>query len=318
MTQRHPALHDDPTCAQVLAVVNAHSRPAVAGMPRRLFNYRFRLMAGEREPAGAIAQLCNQGWLAQTEDGDTLWLTPEGYRAILERFKNAEEFTGEAGAPGAPRNEGPPSEYALRTRVLDIFREAGVGKRGHIAAEDLNRFWSVSGRRADELRHGLDILMRDGYVRIGRFRKTLFRLQSEGARYLKGRPAPEALESLAQPAVSDERHFKTLPDESLLVLAVHVFKQRRALPPRSLSFGELEYGLDDYELPAFAQFHAAELLHRFGYVDLHDDGALQITLTDEGRGLLRTADSEMVQWVTRMALDDMSKANADGGSGESA
>ena len=292
-------------------MINAHSRPLVAGMSRRLFNYRFRLLAGERDPAPALQRLQQEGWLNQDEEAEQLWLTAQGFSQALERQLAAEDEPESEKTSTPTRSEGPPTEYDLRQRVLDIFKENHVGKRGHMAAEEINRFWAVSGRRAEELRHGLDILMRDGYLRIGRFRKTLFRLQGEGYRYMTGRRASKPLLEQAEPARSEQRHFKALPDESLLVLAAHVFKQRRALPPRALSYGELQYALDDYQLPSFSLFHAAELLHRYGYIDVHHDGSLQMTLTEEGRGLLRAADSEMVQWVTRMALEDMNRAQPD-------
>ena len=101
-----------------------------------------------------------------------------------------------------------------------------------------------------------------------------------------------------------------MPDGSLLVLTAQVFRMQQALPPRSLSYGEVVHGLSMLDVPEFQHFHACELLHRIGAAEITDPEVLRFELTDEGLKLVQDAGTEMLQWAARLAINDAQRSGA--------
>lgn len=312
MAKTFPAFHDDPDRAAVLSVVNALSRPVVLGVDPQLLNFRLRQLQPDHDFREAIAALLDEGWLEQEQHSRKLRFSALGYQRVIERQALVVET---ATADVADRDsQQAPSEFLLRQRVLAIYAEDEAEAGSSLSAEQINQYWSAAGFRAEELRHALDILLRDGYLRLRRFGRTRFRLQQGGARYLAGRSPPAALQALAPEACRADCNRHSVADEALLIYASHVFRLRKALAPRSLSFGELDYQLEALELPAYLRFHAADLLYRYQYAELHDDGSLQFTLSERGMQLVNDNDSEMLRWTANMSLASVRGAKPSAGS----
>lgn len=311
MAKTFPAFHDDPDRAAVLSVVDALSRPVVLGVEPQLLNFRLRQLHPERDFREAIAALLADGWLEQEKHSRKIRFSALGYQRVIERHALAVDAQRSAHADRDQHQE--PSEFLLRQRVMAIYAEQGAKAGSSLAADQINQYWAVSGFRAEELRHALDILLRDGYLRLRRLRRTRFALQEDGARYLDGRTPPASLQALAPIASRADCNRHSLSDETLLIFATNVFRVRKALPPRSLSFGELDYQLEALELPAYLRFHAADLLYRYQHAELHDDGSLQFTLSERGMQLVNESDSEMLRWTANMSLATVRGKQAEAG-----
>lgn len=301
-TAANEPLDDD--LRAVLGVFERHAESPRDGMLCRLLSYRLRQLPSPPDEAGTLARLSELGLIEYVgSDGERVVLTTEGYVRVLA-------LSDEAPAPAEAGPRRGPTEYGLRRAVLDIFAEFEVDERGELSAGLLRSFWSSSGRRAGELRHALDLLMRDRYLRLGRLDRTVFRLQDDGLRYLQGREAPAELIALAPRAYDEDRYIHSVPDGSLLVLTAQVFRMQQALPPRSLSYGEVVHGLSMLDVPEFQHFHACELLHRIGAAEITDPEVLRFELTDEGLKLVQDAGTEMLQWAARLAINDAQRSGA--------
>lgn len=302
--REEPQVLDDDERA-VLAVFERHSESPRDGMLRQLLRYHLRHRSDAQAVDQRLEQLRERGLIeAAAHDSERLVLTPAGYSRTLQLGDETP-----AAAEPVPRHG--PSEYALRRAVLDVFREFEVGERGELSAGLLRSIWSSSGRRAGELRHSLDLLMRDRYLRLGRLDKTVFLLQSDGARYLAGREPPPELQRLAPLARDADRQIHSVPDDNLLVLAAQAFRMQQALPPRALSYGELVHGLSMLEVPEFQHFHACDLIHRVGAAQIIDTESMRFELTEAGLQLVQDAGTEMIQWAARLALNDAQRSTAD-------
>lgn len=296
---RHNAGMTDPAYLRVLNVFNRNGRGVLGGVEAQLMAFRCReLSEGADDGQAALDSLRAQGYVETVPGSDShLRLSAQGYAWLLS--------LPELPSAAAPKARGH-GEYEMRARVLAIYRQQGIVEGGHLSSETLARYWEASGQRAGELRHALDVLLRDGFLRMGRFQKTLFRLQGAGARYLEGRELPD-LALRHQPALLDsDRSLKTMGEEPLLLLGAHVFDVEEGLPPEGLELPMFLYALEKLGLPHCQAFLAADLLHRREHADLDATGTL--TLTDTGLDLVVIARTQEGQFMTTQALD-----KADGG-----
>jgi len=297
------AYHHSLPASQVLNIIDRESRGVVRGIERTVlaFKWRFMGLADETLP-GAVDTLLREGLLRVA--GPMLRLTVVGYARLT-----AAEVGAAPALPDAPvQGSGRPTEYGVRGKLLGVFRTQGVGAGGKLTAGELNRYWEVAGYRAGDLRNGLDLLMRDGHSKVGRFSKTVFRLEKDGDQYARGSNAPEWL---AKEAVALERENLSkqgIPDRVLCILAARQFLESSG-KPRNRAWSEVDYLLERYELPEFARFHAYELLHRLGYAEAADDKTLR--LTPKGYDLAQSADSEVAQWSIQQALKAAASESSD-------
>jgi hypothetical protein len=293
--------HADEYANDALNLINRASRSVTRGIEREVLGFKWsfhQLPATALEPA--IERLIADGWLTAVQR--TLRLTALGYArmtapAIVDDGR-------ELATPAA--RSGRSTEYGVRNRVLSVFRGRRSTTGSKLGAEDLGRFWQAAEYRASDLRDGLDVLLRDGELKMGRFGKTVFRLEEDGYRYTQGPEAPPSFLPHAPAVEARNLRAKSSSDLTLCVLAAYQFRAQRAARPLSLS--ELDYLLERYRLPAFARFHAVELLHRLGYARIADEGG-GLVLTGEGRELQRLAESGVMQSLVGF---DLRQASNDG------
>lgn len=290
MFDYHPSLPAN----QVLNIIDTESQGAVRGIEHAVlaFKWRFLGLADETLPQ-AIDTLLKDGFLRVA--GPMLRLTRSGYARLI-----APNVPAAAPLPtGQGQGNGRPTEYSIRGKLLGVFRTQGLGSGGKLSAGELNRYWEVAGYRAGDLRNGLDLLMRDGHSKVGRFSKTVFRLEKDGDQYARGSNAPEWL---AKEAVALERENLSkqgIPDRVLCILAARQFLESSG-KLRHRAWSEVDYLLERYELPEFARFHAYELLHRLGYAEATEDKMLRLTAA--GYDLVKSSDGEVAQWSIQQAM----------------
>lgn len=290
------AYHPEEPVNRVLNIIDREGLGPVRGIEHSVLQYRWQLMElplASLRPA--VQALLREGLLH--EAGPLLRLTASGYARLIAPNilpASTEEPLSNSGTRA--------TEYVLRNQVLAIFRTGGLKAGDRMGADALARHWQVAHFRASDLRRGLDLLLRDGHVRVGRFRKTLFRLEEDGYRYLSGRPAPAWLAAQAPRLELGLLHRRSVPDRLLCMLAAQQFLLKPS-QETTRSFEEVDYLLERYELPRPIRFYAYELLHRLGHAEASRGPSMQ--LTSEGRALLRAADMEYVQWHVKQALRAM-------------
>ncbi|MDP3857816.1 MAG: hypothetical protein Q8Q73_08660 [Stagnimonas sp.] len=290
------AYHPDSDANQVLNILDSECRGVVQGIERVVLEFKWRLLGRPDEAlARALARLLDDGLLRPV--GGLLRLTALGYA----RLTSPEVDVLSTAAAPDPAVALTPTEYGVREKLLAVFRARGVGPGGRLSVSELSRCWEVARYRATDLRSGLELLMRDGHAKLGRFGQTQVRLENDGHQYLSGLPAPTwmARESVALAAENLCR--QSLPDQVLCILAARKFHDASGRE-QERSLYELDYLLERYELPDFARFHACELLHRLGYAELLAEGPA-LRLTNSGRALVLLAEtSNVVQWSVQQAL----------------
>jgi len=296
------AYHPEALPNQVLNILDTESSGAVRGIERAVLEFKWRHLGSPVEQlAPSLDTLLREGLLRVV--GVWLRLTRAGYECLTAPHV--------AAAPPLPQAQpqafGRPTEYGVRGKLLGVFRTQGLGSGGKLSAAELNRYWAVAGYRAGDLRSGLDLLMRDGHSKVGRFSKTVFRLESDGDRYARGDAAPEWLEKEAIALEEQNLRQQSIPDRVLCALAARQFIEQSGLP-RPRAWSEVDYLLERYELPEFARFHAYELLHRLGYAVAAPGNALQ--LTDKGYELVQSSEGETAQWLIRQSMKAGERADS--------
>lgn len=289
--------HSDTDANILLDLVNQESCSAVAGIELAVLSYRWRSLGYDEEALGAaIERLVSEGWLRPVDA--TLRLTSQGYAQLIS---DAVEPLREAPALREAPVVVAPNEYTLRNRVLDVFRYQGIEAGGKLAAAELSRYWEASHYRANELRAGLDILLRDGHIKIGRFSRAVFRLEKDGYAYMTGRPAPPDLVRHAVPVELANMKRRGISDQTLCILGS--FQMVHGSSSQPVDFGVLDYLLERFELPAYARFHAIDLMHRLGHAELSRDGTA-LWLGDSGQELARSMNKLSVQWRVKTDLKE--------------
>jgi len=296
------AYHPDGHANQVLNILDSECRGVVQGIERAVLEFKWRFLGlSEADLATAVECLFAEGLLRPA--GRLLRLTPQGY-ARLTVSEVAEATPPSASAPVSPPppvTGGAPTEYGVREKLLSVFRARGVEAGGKLSAAELSRYWEVARYRAADLRSGLDLLLRDGHAKVGRFGQAMFRLEKDGQKYLAGQDAPGWMAKEAVALAAENLCRQSLPDQVLCILAARKFYDANGREVER-SFYELDYLLERYEVPDFARFHACELLHRLGYAEVLAEGP-SLRLTEAGRALVLLAEtSNVVQWSVQQAL----------------
>ena len=291
------AYHPDSDANQVLNILDSECRGVVQGIERVVLEFKWRFLGRpDAALAGALARLFDEGLLRPV--GGLLRLTAPGYARLTSAEVDALPPPATAYPDAAAMT---PTEYGVREKLLAVFAARGVAPGGRLSASELSRYWEVARYRAADLRSGLELLMRDGHAKVGRFGQALFRLETDGHKYLRGQPAPAWMAKESVALAAENLCRQSLPDQVLCVLAARKFQDATGRE-QERSFYELDYLLERYELPDFARFHACELLHRLGYAELLAEGPA-LRLTDSGRALVLLAEtSNVVQWSVQQAL----------------
>lgn len=297
------AYHDDAAANRVLNILDRESRGVVQGIESSVLEFKWRLLGlAESQLAPALQRLTGDGLLRAA--GRMLRLTAAGYARLTDEARP--EIADHD--PAAGSFAGRPTEYGVRDKLLGVFRSRAVASGGRLSAAELSRYWEVAHYRAADLRSGLDLLLRDGHAKVGRFGQALFRLERDGHDYLRGAAAPEWMRKEAVVLAAENLRKPGVPDRVLCVLAVRKFHDSQGREVER-SFYELDYLLERYQLPDFLRFHACELLHRLALVEVVGEGPA-LRLTEAGRALQRASESGVVQWSVQQALGALLPAEA--------
>lgn len=289
----------------VLNLLNRASGSILGGMDALLLKYLWR-RSGQQdsELAGALQGLIESGLIEVVPGPDmALRLSSRAYGALQEAWlqqrqagsdpqedeadwDNMQDAAGSAGGAGPAR-----SELQLRCQVMAVLAELGVPADGRVAAASMAHIWAELRHRGEELRHAVDLLQRDGHLRVHREGSVAyFVMTRSGAAYAGGRRPPEALYRLAPPARNQERRVKTLADEDWLDLLLGELSREGLLRQPQLRFAQIESCLAPLKLYSFAAAHACELAHRFGYLDWIGNSSDAMHCTESG--LKRAQDAE--------------------------
>ncbi len=121
-----------------------------------------------------------------------------------------------------------PTEIGLRNQILTIFRDLKLGAGQQLIAMTLTRYWQETGQRGEHLRAGLDVILRDGYVKPAFLRyENYWALTADGEAYLRAAVSHPALLALSQPLRQIEESY---PDADLRRKGMGLFKQSSSLP----------------------------------------------------------------------------------------
>lgn len=166
----------------------------------------------------------------------------------------------------------PPTEIGLRNQILTIFRDLKLQAGQQLIAMTLTRYWQETGQRGEHLRAGLDVILRDGYVKPAFLRyENYWALTADGEAFLKAPISHPALLALAQPLRQIEESY---PDADLRRKGLGLFKQSTSIP-----FTVLE---SSWKHSRDSLVHTLDLLMKSGDVQLSPSEPLQFELTLAG------------------------------------
>ena len=258
----------------VLSLINSLSETVSGGAPASLLAFSWVSVAHATEGWNtALNSAVEAGYVECA--GPQVRVTRAGYAALCE----AEPPLLEYDAMHAAAYGGPPTEYALRNRVLALF-ESTEGET--LTAAEADQRWRAMQFRAGDLRDSLDLLLRDRHAKMRRLGGTRFKLADDGVRYRQGRSADDVLQADAPMLDPENLGAPGANDQALMVLSIYTFDRN---PDRPASVDEIDYRLERYTLPKHLRHLAIELLHRHGYIDPVADG-VQYVLTPDGESFL--------------------------------
>jgi hypothetical protein len=286
------APHD---AADVLQWLNTHSVTLTKGLPLRLLQQKWRqLRRSDERLSHALEVLIGSDWVVMTPSLDPphLRISPNGYRRLTDGEVPGEttavipplEALDLAAVDAAPALNIPTRRYAseigLRNQILSIYRDLKLKADSRLIAVTLSRYWQESGQRSGDLRAGLDVLLRDGYVRQRLDgMDTYWVLTEAGERYAYLPSAAEALIELAPPL---GRLRRPLDEERLQLAVLEAFSGVAAdgdLRPSyaaMLALWQLNGG------DANSLLHGLDLLLKAGALVLAEPGEPVFQLTSTG------------------------------------
>ena len=275
--------HADDELNRVLNLVNAHSRSAARGVDAVLLSQASARSGGLPDVEPLLDRLVQCGLLERA--GRCVRPTVEGYELLIR------DDLEDDGKPleGAATPHGPMSEYTLRGLLLDLLASNRLKARGQIQAAVLAEQWDSGRHRAGDLRLAIDLLIRDGQLSVGRFRKTRFRLEPDGYEYLMGRKAPAPLAAASPRPDPAAMNPHDLDQASLRAMVAYQFRGDLADEPMSQEM--LMYLLErQFALDERVAHHAVEVAHRFGIVDWNEERGM-LELTEAGARLREQVDA---------------------------
>jgi len=165
-----------------------------------------------------------------------------------------------------------PTEIGLRNQILAIFRDLKLQSGQQLIAMTLTRYWQEAGLRGEHLRAGLDVILRDGYVKPAFFRyENYWMLTDDGEAYLKAPVTLPALLALAQPLRQIEEGYR---DADARRKVLGLFKKASSQP-----FTALE---SSWKHSRDALIHGLDLLVKAGDLTLSPTEPLRFELTPSG------------------------------------
>lgn len=302
-------VHDD--ADELLHWLNSHSVRVSDGVPATLLHQMWKKSGRDTPRLGKVLEwLFQQEMVAITAglEPPHLRFTPKGYLRLLAAMDNARvnERQGAAAAdakptrapasspmPEAPKAPAPPppdltllqapsrflepgkapTEIALRNQILFIFRDLQLRAGQQLIAMTLSRYWQEMGLRGGDLRIGIDVLMRDGFLAQAMKRyENHWSITPAGEEFTYAPVTPLALLNLAEPLKSVEVGVQ----RAQLLKATHaLFKGEAASAP----FTRLQAtfnGSRDLLL------HGIDMLWKQQLVELHPSEPLLVSLTAQG------------------------------------
>lgn len=190
-----------------------------------------------------------------------------------------------------------PSEIALRNQIISIYRDLRLKAESRLIGITLSRYWQEMGLRAGDLRVGLDLMMRDGYLRHRLDGMDVFWvLTPEGAAYLEGPLTPEELLGQAPPIGNLGR---AIPEEDLRREVVHRVLSlvgRDAADYNGLrSSWQTTTGWDDHAL-----IHGLDLLLKAAYLEMLRNEPLRFRLTSAGTAFAQSQGGMLSRLAARL------------------
>ena len=294
---------------RVLALINEGTRRLGAGIDALLLKYRWqRLGDAEGELAEWLDQLNGDGLIqVLRKEPLSLRLTADGLQRLRQvsgiggtrspstrsrGFRFRSERSEDGGTAQARL-----SELTLRMALVDLLAALGVDEQRSLRAGSALLAWTGNGRRDEGLRLAMGICERDGYLRLRRNGDgTLVNLTAHGVRYGAGRSSPDSLVDRAPALDPQQLGFKVLAEDEYLLLTAQ--RLTAAGFSRDFSLSDLAAALREARLPDTAVTRCADLMYRYGFVEIPDPAWLQFRLTDSGRELMqRGGDADSRAWV---------------------
>ena len=302
-------------CDDILHWLDAHSVSVTQGLPAQLLNKRWEQAGRSTAQLGpALKLLFDQDWVAITPDVDPphLRFSSDGFRKLIEAplieapdvvetlvepapvAKPAAErpVTVPAAATAAPSTAPAPavvafrgpSELRLRNDILGVYRELKLKAGARLIGMTLSRYWQELGNRAGDLRDGIDVLVRDGFLQprmVGIDKHWM--LTTEGEAFMNGPLTPVALKQLA-PTL--DKISLTPPADELRLLAARVITAELDPGQTLLDYTMLRPAwMQRTRLDDNALLHGLDMLHKLSCVQLHEGQPLDIEITAAGRTL---------------------------------
>ncbi len=293
-------------CDDILHWLDAHSVSVKQGLPAQLLNRHWEGAGRSTEQlAPALKTLFEDDWIALTPglEPPHLRFSVAGFRRLIEArplpetAAEPEEEIVAAPAPPPPAAtlaepvaaEAPKprtvSEVSLRNDILGVYRDLKLKAGSRLIGMTLSRYWQEMGHRVSDLRTGIDVLARDGYLQqrlIGIDRYWM--LTIDGEAYLRATPTSPRLLELAPPVAQ----IDNTPSAG---------EMRKLLAQMLLDIGS-EHKTDDIAFDALrpiwmqrtrmddnALLHALDLLVKAKLGSLSAQGPLSVRLTATGHEL---------------------------------
>lgn len=322
--QAKKSLIDDADCEAILNWLEVHSVSLVQGLPLYLLQYKWRQSgrAEERLSLG-LKRLMEDRWIALTPglEPPHLRFTVEGYSRLLETMTPQPELQvtstlgdaparasrvvplhAPAPAPLAPKSfvsyDRPLTEVGLRNQIVAIYREQRLRAGSRLVGITLSRYWQEMGLRAGDLRTGLELLMRDGYLRQRLDGMDVFWvLTPEGEAYMRAPVTNDVLLSLAPPIGTISR---AAPDAELRQLLLHLYLRIGAAVGSTLSYPALQAAWAKTMLDEPALVHALDLLVKDDSVRLQPGPPPLFALSLQGQAYAHAHASTLARLAAKL------------------
>ena len=172
----------------------------------------------------------------------------------------------------------PPTAIGLRNQVLHVYRDLKVKAGGQIIAMTLSRYWQEMGLRAGDLRIGIDVLVKDGYLQYSSVRfEPHWMLTEAGHAYACAPLTPAPL--LAASGALDGIEEHGMDGEALRRAGLALFRGPPAEMRTIASFASAWNRGPDSLL------HALDLLWKAELIELREGDGLAVRLTERGIAL---------------------------------
>lgn len=305
-------LTGDVDCDDILHWLDAHSVSVSQGLPASLLTKRWeQARRSQNSLSAALSKLLLDDWAVVTPNTDPphLRFTVEGFRRMIEAPEVPDEIAVVADAPASTPSPAPatvatateavmaspppptaaaapprgPSEADLRNGILGVYRDLKLRAGARLIGMTLSRYWQEMGNRAGDLRSGIDLLVRDGFLQptmVGIDRH--WTLTDEGADFIYA-PKTSALLSEQAPAF-DEVSLEVPIAGELRLLTVRIIAAELEATGTRIDYSQLRpIWMQRTRLDDSALLHGLDMLDKRGYVRLHSAQPFDVELTTSGR-----------------------------------